>query len=414
MPNIQTIDTSPNKGEPSIFEKTVASFVNRNAEHRESDALADIYEGYKKDGQNIEDAIVNLHRNPNIGPTARVSAVKTLMDFQEHNSALQKKAQEKVNNQAIIKDLEKRRGLEEGALAPYVDDPKLAEQITRPAKEAKKTQASQPIDEDQLKRIKHVRELPEFKAASPAIKYQMFTDYGVSKENAKTEADIFASEGEPNKERDITLAKKQAEADFAFVDQEVKKIPELFNRQNTIEAASALNEEGVTGNLWDQAMQKAGLLSFTSKGFREFSSYAKDAVKNQNIKAVIGSQISQLEFGFFRDATISERFSKEANKQILKKEALAVRYEKLYADITKNLVEKNGGVISPMIQSQVNDEFALQSQKISQEVKQAARDFDAIQNVPPGKVLMFDKRRRPIHVPENEVQQAVIDGASLS
>lgn len=413
MPSPRILDFNPN-GETSAFEKTIASFVNQNASNKESDALADIYEQYKKDGQNIENAIVSLHRNPNVSPTARVNAMKTLTDFQEHNTSLQKQVLQKENNKKIISDLEKRRGLKTGELEAYVDDPKLAEQITRPSKDGKKTQASQPIDEDQLKRIKHIREKPEFKVASPAIKYQLLTDAGVSKENAKTEADIFAADAEVNKERDLVIAKKQGEEDFNFVNDQVKKIPELFNRQKTIDAASALNEEGVTGQLWDQAMQKAGLLQFTSDGYREFASYAKDAVKNQNIKSVIGSQISQMEFGFFRDATISERFSKEANRQILKKEALALRYEKLYADITKNLVEKNEGQISPMIQAQVNDEFALQSQKISQEVKQAARDFEAIQNVPPGKVLMFDKKRRPIHVPANEVQQATLDGASLS
>jgi len=97
----------------------------------------------------------------------------------------------------------------------------------------------------------------------------------------------------------------------------------------------------------------------------------------------------------------------------LKKEALALRYDKLYADITKGIVEQYGE-IPPNVQQQVNDQFALQAKKISNELKQVAKDYDIIQNVPPGKVLMYDKKRRPFHVPANEVEEASKLGASLS
>src|SRR5882757_9506870 len=110
------------------------------------------------------------------------------------------------------------------------------------------------------------------------------TDAGISKENAKTESDVFAEDEKLNKERETVITKEQAKDDYSFVSDQVKKIPELFNRQKTLDAADALNEEGVTGQPWDLIMQKAGLLTYTSEGFREFSSYAKDAVKNQNIK----------------------------------------------------------------------------------------------------------------------------------
>jgi len=233
----------------------------------------------------------------------------------------------------------------------------------------------------------------------------MLRDARVSKENSDSVLDAFVEESKLDRERDLTINKKQAEADFNFVNEQVENIPKLASRRETQQAAGALNEEGVTGKLWDQAMQKAGLVQFTSDGFREFTSHAKDAVKNQNIKSIIGSQISQMEFGFFRDATINPNFSKEANRQILKKEGLALRYEQLYADITKGIVEQNGGKIPPNVQSQVNEEFAKQSQKISKELRDTAIDFEAIQHVPEGKVLMYDKKRRPLHVPANEVEK---------
>lgn len=63
---------------------------------------------------------------------------------------------------------------------------------------ARPTQASQPINPDQLKRIQDVRRTPEYENASPSMKYRLLTDNGVSKENAEAESKISAEE-EKNK-----------------------------------------------------------------------------------------------------------------------------------------------------------------------------------------------------------------------
>ena len=442
MPQPRMIDLNPKiRQEPTGLEHVLTGFANKfredMVEGQDIDQLKQIYgqyqEGRKKTGviedlqqrrqeeaRMLEDAKIKVQTQPGLSPTARVNAMNQLQKFGEHNLELQKLATEETkkqktlnDNRNIIKDLEHKRGLPQGSLSAYENDPKMAEQVSRPPKEGKQTQASQPINPDQLKRIQDVRNNPAFESASPAKKYQILTDAGVSRENAKAEADIYAEEGKIDTERNKTIAKKQAEADVAFVNEQAEKIPQLFDRQQTMEAASKLNEEGVTGGLWDAAMQRAGLLQYTSEGYRQFASYAKDAVRNQNIKGVVGSQISQMEFGFFRDATISERFSQEANEQIIKKEMLATKYQQLYADITKDLVAKNDGEIPPNIQQKVNDEFAKQSKGISRQVQKTARNFNAIQNVPKGMVLMFDKNRQPLHVPEDQVAEATKDGATL-
>ena len=104
--------------------------------------------------------------------------------------------QKAKQNKAIIDDLEEKRGLPKGSLAAYVNNPKMAETVSRPQKDIKKTQASQPIDPDQLKLIKSIRNTPEFKEADPLTKYQMMTDAGISKENASEEADIAAKQSD--------------------------------------------------------------------------------------------------------------------------------------------------------------------------------------------------------------------------
>lgn len=414
MPQFQTVDLSPiPRTQRTPLEMTLDSFSQRHRENindqQDTDALRDIYGKYQRDGRNLEDALMAIQTRPGISPTTRVNSANQLLQMQKYNNERTKqaqanveKAEKKAQNQEILKDIETRRGLEPGSLAAYADNPAMAAQVT---KQDKGTQASQPINEDQLRRIQHVESRPEFAKASIPEKSKMLRDAGVSKENSGSVLNPYIEEAKIDNERGKTLTKKTAENDVDFYKQQVEAVPRLLRTQDTINAANVLNEEGVTGKLWDQAMQTAGLLQFTNEGFRQFASYAKEMVKNQNIRSIVGSQISQMEFGFFRDATISERFSKEANRQILRKEQAALRYEKLYADITKSLVEQNGGVIPERLQEKVNEEFARQSPKISKEIKEAAADFEAIQNVPKGKVLMYDKKRRPLHVPANEVEK---------
>ena len=420
MPSAQIIDLNPSpRTEQTSFEKTLGSFSNRNRqnqlEQQDTDALKDIYGQYQQDGQNLENAIMAIQTRPGISPTTRVNTIKQLIDIHKYNGEMQQKAKKEMEtaakNKAIVADLEQRRGLSPGSLAAYDSDPKMAEQVTR---ESKKTQASQPVDEDQLRRIEYALSAPGFDAMSPSEQNLALIRKGVSKENAKAVIDPRIEEKKLEGERGSVLRKEQAKQDIGFAEEQTNKSKELFGRQEVLDQAAALNEEGATGQLWDQAMQKIGLLQFTSDGYRVFTSLAKDAVKNQNIKSILGSQISQMEFGFFRDATINPAFNKEANRQIIKKEGLALRYEKLYADITKNLIDQNGGEIPERLQSKVNEEFTVQSKKISNELKEAARDFEAIQHVPKGKVLMYDKKRRPIHVPADQVEKATKLGASLS
>jgi hypothetical protein len=403
---------SPIGGFLKEFLETRGSTLDQKTE---TDALRDIYSEFEKDGNNLFKALKEVKTRPGISPTTRVNTTNQLLQFQKHNQKLMNKAktdaEKSLNNKAIITDLEKRKGLEPGSLDAYESDPKMAFQLT---KESKKTQASQPIDEDQLKRIEHTLAMEGFDDLTPSQQNLALIKNGVSKENSKAVIDPKIEEAKIDNERGSVLRKEQAKMDIGFADEQTNKAKELFGRQEVLDQAAVLNDEGVTGQPWDQAMQKIGLLQYTSDGYRVFTSLAKDAVKNQNIKSVIGSQISQMEFGFFRDATINPGFSKEANRQIIKKEGLALRYEKLYSDITQKMIEQNGGQIPERLQTKVNDEFAQQAKKISKELKETAIDYEAIQNIPQGKVLMYDKKRRPLHVPANEVEKYTKLGASLS
>jgi hypothetical protein len=108
----------------------------------------------------------------------------------------QESAAELAGNRQSIRGIESQRNLPEGSLSAFENNPSLAEQTTRPGKEPKKTQASQPIDPEQLSIIKNIRNTDAYKSADPLTKYQILTDSGVSKENAQAEADIASKQAD--------------------------------------------------------------------------------------------------------------------------------------------------------------------------------------------------------------------------
>jgi hypothetical protein len=424
MPSLQTI--APNVRENPL-EKTLAAFseksLERQTQRQDTDALSNIYKQFQNDKENIQGIHRAIQTDPNLSPTARVNAMKENLEMAKHNAVLQKtvqkqqvakanadKAQQEAEaKQAQTEFIEENRGLPKGSLKAFNANPELADRLTKPAS---KTQASQPLDEDQLRRIEHTLAQPGFNELSTDEQNLALLRNGVSKENTHAiiqpridKAKIDAKTPNLDMLRDVKQAELQAKADYDMYADQVSQFPALEAERRTLDRAAELNAEGVTGHLSDQALEKAGLMQFTSDGRREFTSLAKDAVKNQNIKSIIGSQISQLEFGFFRDATINPNFSQAANDRIIKKEKLANRYKQLYADITKDLVDQNGGKIPVNLTAKVNDQYKVQAEKISKELRQVAAEFEAIQNVPDGYILMYDDKRRPLHVPENEAKK---------
>jgi hypothetical protein len=148
-----------------------------------------------------------------------------------------------------VKAYESSYDLPEGSLDAYKDDPVTARIVARDLSnklhpnEPKKTQASQPIDPDQLKIIKSIRETDEYKKADPLIKYQMLTDQGVSKENAQSESEIAMKQAEnqhkmANEERTYhTSYSKEAEKNANSLRESLsKKEMALNHSRNAIEA----------------------------------------------------------------------------------------------------------------------------------------------------------------------------------
>ncbi len=219
MPSAQVIDLNPSpRTEETSLEKTLGAFANRHTENRrekeETDALRSIYDQHLQDGRKLEDTLFDIQTRPGISPTTRVNSAKQLLEMSKYNSELTNKAKEamikKESNQKIISDLETRYALEPGALAAYENDPKMAEKVARPPKEGKENISEKPINEDQLRRIQHVRSQPEFKDMDEVERYEAFTNSGVSGPNAEREAKLHGAKLE-RQEKAVDSAYKAQE-----------------------------------------------------------------------------------------------------------------------------------------------------------------------------------------------------------
>ena len=132
------------------------------------------------------------------------------------------KFSEEVNRaKPILRAIEQERGLEPGSLDAFGADYKTAERVTKPAK---KTQASQPIDPEQINIIKKVRSQPGFSDLDELGQYQELTNAGVSKENAAEESKL----------RGTQLTRKQQGFDNAYKAQQ-PFIDETTHKYNAFE-----------------------------------------------------------------------------------------------------------------------------------------------------------------------------------
>lgn len=419
MPSAQMIDFNPSpRQEQTPLEKTVAGFTSRARENQleqtESDALRDIYSQYQQDGQNLERTIMEIQTRPGISPTTRVNTINQLIGFQKHNQELQKQfaAQQREqaairNKESSVRGLEKERGLEEGALSAFNDNPALAERISRPEKQEKINQADRPRDPEQQRLIDEVTETEQYKNASPGQREKLLGRKGVSNSNIES---TIKSEIEDEK-----LAKEERRFDqkqaYAF-HKDSEKYDELIEK----EAKAAKHQLAAIGDV-EKSVENVSPTQL-SNVFKIFGApgkmvsdalLSKDQAKIQasipafleGRKELFGIRLSDADLKLLSDKMIDIGKSPEANKEILR---LAKKYaglSMLRSEIGREIKRNNNGLRPLDYSQQVEEQYDERSKALLN----AEIDAQAIENVPKGKVLMFDKKRRPLHVPEDEVEK---------
>ena len=184
----RTIKVRPDSYNNNFFEKFGTGYAEQDKQYREADALKEIYQRYQDQGMGLEQKFQALQTDPRVSPSRRAEVagqLKAEADIVAKNQAAALKAQ-------------------------------------------RKNQASQPIDQDQLKNIQAVEESEEFQNADNAGKQRLLRNGNVSKENIDSIMKPYIEEGKIDQARETTLAKKQAEEDVKFVADQMTKYPNLI------------------------------------------------------------------------------------------------------------------------------------------------------------------------------------------
>ncbi len=381
MPSAQVIDLNPHpRTETTPLEKTLSAFSQRTRENQlqkqESDALSQIYKEYQQDGQNLEKTLMDIQTRPGISPTTRVNTVNQLINFQKHNAELQKTTQKQMEdqrkqleasekkikemeaNKRIISDLEKRRGLQEGALAAYENDPKMAEQVSRPPKEKGPLGGlgGTPLSEEEASAIETViRENPD---ASPEDLEIAFNKSKIPIAPGRI-SNILESRrraAEANQKNTIEEKKLNRKEELDFhrdtqkFDEELSKNLKNAKKQNdtikTIEKAVASGN--VTPSSWANIF----------KGFGEIGDKISKAVLNKDEaalmssipnllegwKEVFGVRLSDADLRVLQDKLPDIGKSPEANRAILKILKKYGEQNILRGDIAADIKKKNKGL----------------------------------------------------------------------
>lgn len=201
---------------PSTLEKFGNAFSNLNKM-----AAQFMISKLEKEKQDKEDAALSKMTGQDFSsirdPELRKRLLQGSIDDKNKASEFASKIQ---GNRNILRSIEKERNLETGSLEGYVNDPKMAEKATRPSKEPKKTQASQPIDPEQMKIIKEVRNSPGFDEMDDVDQYRAMTSAGVSKENAEVEAKLTGEK--------LKRSQQSNEASYKAQDEFIKDITQRY------------------------------------------------------------------------------------------------------------------------------------------------------------------------------------------
>ena len=313
------------------------------------------------------------------------------------------KFSEEVNRaKPILRAIEQERGLEPGSLDAFGADYKTAERVTKPAK---KTQASQPIDPEQINIIKKVRSQPGFSDLDELGQYKELTNAGVSKENAAEESKL----------RGTQLTRKQQGFDNAykaqqpFIDETTHKYnafetemkPRLLQMQNIPDedlvsptAAVFLEELGIPLGALDDPSSEL------------YQKLSQDLLKG--LPETYGSRILKVEVDNFLKTIPTLLNSPEGRRMIASNMLkLGEMKEVYYNEMRKQQKEAlDKQEIPKDFQQRVFDQVKPQIDRINNDFVKLSE----IKSVPKGEIPFFNPNGDIEFVPKEHAQWAIENG----
>lgn len=275
------------------------------------------------------------------------------------------------------------------------------------ASNVKKTQASQPIDEDQLKKIQEVRNLPNFDKMNEVQQYQAFTNAGVSKENAITESTLKNKQLEREGKEVDTAYKAQENFinettnSYKAFEQEMK--PRLFQMQKLASDDQLISPTASV--FMEQLGIPLGALEDPSSEL--YNKLSQDLLKG--LPETYGSRILKVEVDNFLK-TIPQLVNSPNGRRMIASNILKLgemkevyynqmrREQKQYLDDNKPLPKD--------FQQRIFDQVKPQIDRINEEFVKLSE----IKEVPKGEMPFFDPNGNIVFVPKEHAQWAVENG----
>ena len=275
-------------------------------------------------------------------------------------------------------------------------------QIARINAPAKKTQSSQPIDEDQLKRIKEVRSEPGFEDKSPKKQFESLIDAGVSKENAHVYADISAKEAE--------LGQKSFESSYkaneGFINDTTKayKSFETDTKPRLMQMQKLASDEELIGPTSAAFLEAMGipLGALEDPSSELYQKVSLDLLKG--LPESFGNRIMKVEVDNFLKTIPTLLNSPEGRRMIASNMLKLGQMKEVYYNEMrrqqKDALDKNK--FPRDFQQSVFDQVKPQIDRINDEFVKMA----SIKSVPKGQVPFFSPIGQIIFIPKDKIQEA--------
>ena len=330
----------------------------------------------------------------------------TELTYQGKNNAAEI-ARKLTKNDAIISDLEQKRGLEPGSLSAYREDPAMAERISRPAKESKKTQASQPIDPDQLQRIQEVRSQPGFDELDEVDQYRALTNAGVSKENAESEAKLTGMKLERAQKSFESAYKTQENFINETTDKyrafETEMKPRLLQMQKVLSDEQLISPTAAVF-LENMGIPLGALEDPSSELYQKLS---LDLLKG--LPEIYGNRIMKVEVDNFLKTIPSLLNSSEGRRMIASNMIKLGEMKEVYYNEMRKQQQASLDTNKPLprdFQQRVFDQVKPQIDRINNEFVKMSE----IKSIPKNTVLFFNPMGEIEFVPKEDVQWAMENG----
>lgn len=279
-------------------------------------------------------------------------------------------------------------------------------QIARINAPAKKTQASQPIDEDQLRRIKDVRSEPGFEDKSPKKQFEAMIDAGVSKENAHVYADISAKEAELGQKSFESSYK--ANEDFINDTTRSYKSFEVDTKPRLMQLQKLASNEELIGPTSAAFLETVGipLGALEDPSSELYQKVSLDLLKG--LPESFGNRIMKVEVDNFLKTIPTLLNSPEGRRMIASNmlklgEMKEVYYNEMRKQ-QKDAIEKNK--FPRDFQQSVLDQVKPQIDRINNEFVKMSE----IKSVPKDTVPFFTPSGQIKFIPKDKVQQAMEKG----